>query len=68
MNGHFSHLPILNYGCKIKCLHQGSSTGSKYWQYRPVWYEIDSIAKEPQMVQNSKISWYFSQNDSQDFS
>ena len=22
-NGHFSHLPRLNYGCKIECLQQG---------------------------------------------
>ena len=21
MNGHFSHLPRLNYWCKIECLH-----------------------------------------------
>ena len=33
MNGHCGHLPRLNYGCKIECLH-------KYWwktKVLPIW-------------------------------
>ena len=45
MNGHSSHLPKLNYGCKIECLHMHSHERACYLFNPPLIYvyEVDAL-------------------------
>ena len=45
MNGHSSHLPKLNYGCKIECLQMHSHERGCYLFNPPLIYvyEVDAL-------------------------